>query len=289
MERLAQGFSIVFLALYTYMTLPVYSSNYIWFLLSLLLFVIGWAFKPHHAVLAAIGMVLGYSGYQFYNLYISNRSADLGWNTLIWLLSFPYAALMGGIGKSVQAVSGEGRETSLFQSLRSEAAEDMKEESRIDEQLGFLDGIAFIYKLEEEVILSLREKREFALLIAAIDRFGEYKSLFGAEQSQWLLHQVAEWIDRQHQEGKIQHKGHLGEGVFALILPVSSGELDTGIELQAQLNEFFTELILQRPRREAQTKIRMAYGSALCPADGIEARALMDKAQSEIEGNVNPS
>lgn len=287
MHRFAQAFSILFISLYAYLSQTGNSINYIWFLLALLLFIIGWALRPHHTMLAAMVIVAGYCGYHLYTVHFADTPAIFGWDALIWLMIFPYAAVMGGIGKTGMALRETGHPASLYQMLRPGTEANDEEMIHMDESLGFLNAVAFLYRLEEEVIRSLGEKEEFTLLIAAIDRFSEYKSLFGFEQAQWLAHQVAERIAEQEKEGFIKIKGHLGEGVFALILPVSSGETSADIEIEARLNEFFIEMLMHRPRREAQVKLRLVYGAALCPADGIEARTLMDRAQSEIEGNVN--
>jgi len=287
MHRPAQWFSIAFIALYTYLSQPFHTLNYIWFLLAMLLFVVGWAFQFRLAVLAAIVVILGYGGYHLYLVHFANASLQFGWNELIWLLVFPYASLMGGIGKTIRgSPQQEVRQISLYQLLRPDQTSD-EEMIQLDERLGFLDGVAFVYKLEEEVILSLREKKEFTLLIAAIDKFAEYKTAFGIDSAQLLLHQLAERVVELEEEGLIRVKGHLGEGLFAFILPVSSEPVNSDIETEAKLNEFFMEILMNRPRRESRVKIRLVYGSALCPADGIEARSLMDKAQSEIEGNVS--
>jgi|GEM_PF-4393209 len=287
MNRIAQLLAIVFIVLYTYLTQPVYRENVIWCVLSILLLLIGWAFQPKHGILAAIGAVLGYSAYQYYVTHMSGSAAEYGWNSLIWLLVFPFAALMGAVGTTARPAPAEGPKVSLYSLLRAETPADPEEVIYIDEKLNFLNGSAFVYKLEEEVITSLREKREFTLLIVSLYRFAEYKQVAGYEQAQLLGHQLAEWMAGKQEEGAILHKGHLGEGSFALILPVTSDNREAEYELQAALNHYFTDLMMHRPRREAQVKVRLLYGSAICPADGIEARALMDHAQGILEGNVS--
>jgi GGDEF domain-containing protein len=282
-------FAIVFILLYTYMTQPIYDENVIWCLLSLLLLAIGWALQPQYSVLAAIGAVLVYCVFQYYFIYTSGSADRLDWNALIWLLVFPFAALLGATGKQIRAASPEGTQTSLYELFRSEIADDPAEIIYIDEKLDFFSASAFVFKLEEEVISSLREKREFVLLIVSLYRFGEYKKVAGFDQSQLLIHQIAEWIADKQNSGEILHKGHLGEGNFALILPISSDNREAEYQLEAELNHYFMDLMMHRPRREAQVKVRLVYGSAICPADGIEARALMDHAQSMIEGNVSQS
>jgi len=287
MNRIAQLLAIVFIVLYTYLTQPVYRENVIWCVLAILLLLVGWAFQPKHGILAAIGAVLGYSAFQYYVTHASDSAAEYGWNSLIWLLVFPFAALMGAMGKMARPAPAEGSQASLYTLFRADTQADPEEVIYIDEKLDFLNGSAFVYKLEEEVITSLREKREFMLMLVSVYRFAEYKQVAGYEQAQLLVHQIAEWMAGKQEEGAILHKGHLGEGSFALILSITSDNRAAEYELQAALNHHFTDLMMHRPRREAQVKARLLFGSAICPADGIEARALMDHAQNILEGNVS--
>lgn len=285
MFRLVQCLAALFLALYAYLTAPMFQHTYVWLALALFLMLIGAFRSPAQSLLVAGVAMLGYGCVQMYGWYADGAAGNLGWNELIWLAAFPFSALIGAIEKLTRRANIISEKLTLYEQMQAVEDPAKAEISTVDQQLGFLGGPAFVYKLEEEVLRTLRERNKFFLVIAEIDHFQAYKDLFGFEQSQFLLEQVAEFINGLPQPPAV--RGHLGKGTFAAIIPESDG--GDGVESVAGfmngMNESFTELMLVRPRRESQVKLRIKYGVAACPADGIEARSLLDSAQSKLEGN----
>lgn len=282
MDRVIKFYPLLFISLYTYMTFPAYPNNFLWLAASFFLFIVGMLRKPHESLLVAGVLLLGFGGYQLYLYYAADAMHRLGWNELIWLAVFPYAAIMGGVEKYARKTK-HAETLSLYQLLNADGHAAVEELSTVDAQLEYIGGSAFVYRLEEEVLVALRERRKIVLLLVEIDRFWEYKETFGYDQSQWLLNQVAELIARSPDRPDI--KAHLGEGTFAMILRKDhQDDSDRAKAFQRSLNESFTELIMLRPRQENVVKVRLKYGAAECPADGIEARTLIDTAQGEIEG-----
>ncbi|GBF76799.1 hypothetical protein PA598K_05291 [Paenibacillus sp. 598K] len=285
MFRLVQLLAALFFCLYTYLTAPMFQHSYIWLALSLLLLLVGVFRRPSETLLGSGIAMLGYGIFQLYSWYQQGAEASLGWNELVWLAIFPFAGLIGSIEKLTRSANMLTEKLTLYEQMQAVEDPSKIELNSVEQQLGFLGGPAFVYKLEEEVLRSLRERTRFFLVIAEIDHFQAYKELFGYEQSQFLLNQIAGSINDL--ENLPPTKGHLGLGSFAVIIP--KRDEDEGLEQVSQfmdsLNDSFTELMLVRPRRESQVKIRMKYGVAACPADGIEARSLMDSAQSKLEGN----
>lgn len=284
MYRLVQAISILFIAIYAYLTQPVYSSNYIWALIAVVMLLIGMLRKTHEALSAAGVVVLIYGGIQIYSWAAGNNLTVLGWNELIWLIVFPYAAMVGGIRNSGPAVSAKEEHLSIFQQLHLVDTHVNQEVNMVDEQFKFITGPAFIYKLEEAVIRALRDRAEFYLVLARIDPFMEYKRVFGFDRSQVLLNQVAENIDGMPDGPMV--KAHLGDGIFAVLLPVAMEEgANPVLAFENYIDDLFFEMMLVKPRHENQIKLKMKYGTAVCPAQGVEARSLMDWAQTELEGN----
>lgn len=282
MGRVIQFYPMLFLSLYTYITFPLYPHNFLWFAAALFLFLLGMLRKPHETLLVAGVVLLGYGGYQLYLVYSADVAVRLGWNELIWLAVFPYAGIMGGIDKYVRRPVHSER-LSLYRLFSEDEHSPVEEISTVDAKLEYIGGSAFVYKLEEEVLVTLRERRKIVLLLVEIDRFWEYKEMFGYDQSQWLLNQVAELINQLPDRPVI--KAHLGGGTFAVVLPRGKeDDSDRAAAFQRNLSDSFTDLIMLRPRQENVIRVRLRYGAAECPADGIEARTLIDTAQSEIEG-----
>lgn len=282
MYRVIKFYTVLFISLYTYITYPIYPNNFIWLVAALFLLMLGMLRKPYESLFVAGLLLLGYGGYQLY-LYYGTDTTRLGWNELIWLIMFPYAAIVGGIDKYARKATHSGS-LSLYKLLNVDENSPIKELSTIDAHLEYIGGSAFVYKLEEEVLVALRERRKIVLLLVEIDRFWEYKETFGYDQSQWLLNQVAELINRMPDRPEV--KAHLGEGMLAVMLQKDiQNDIDQASAFQRNLSESFTELIMLRPRQENVVKVRLRFGTAECPADGIEARTLIDKAQSELEGD----
>lgn len=285
MTLLLQGLSVFFLMLYTYVTLPSSPDNFIWCLLAVVLLFFANFRKPYEAWGLAALVLLGYGGYALY-LHVSGGLGSFGWNEVIWLAIFPYAALVGGVRRYGALSVPYDKQLSMYQQLYADDGNIDKAMFTVEERHNFIVGTAFIYKLEEEVIRALRERREFTLLVVEIERFRPYAEFFGYEYAQSLLDQVASYIAQA--AGPAETKAHLGEGLFAVLLPneeTEDGVTDRAAQFKSQLDELFTEMMLIRPRRESQIKLRMKYSQAICPADGIEARHLLDKAQGELEGN----
>jgi len=69
--------------------------------------------------------------------------------------------------------------------------------------------------------------------------------------------------------------------VLAVILPTGDrSELES---VEDQLEAKFHDLRMSRPRRESNIRLKLRFGAAECPADGIEAKTLMEKAKDELE------
>lgn len=278
--------SLGFAALYTYGTLPFHAYNQIWFLLSAALLVFAMFRRPAEAFAAAIAVLLGYGGFAFFRLYEADWALSFGWNDLIWLAVFPYMTAVGSIGRLIEASGLAAERTSLYEELQGDGAADELEPNSVDAQHGFLGGTAFAFLLEEEVLRALRERDRFNLLIVEIEQFRIYRRLFGYDQSQLLLNQTAGFIAGLPNPPLA--RAHLGEGRLALLMPeksVEAGEEDALALVKERLSDEFFAMLVMRPRRETALKIRLRYGTAECPTDGIEAKTLLEKAQAELEWN----
>jgi GGDEF domain-containing protein len=228
-------------------------------------------------MLVCAATVLLYGCYIFYQSWLVDVVLEVGYNELIWLIVFPFFSLAGGMNRSKDNAAMQS-EFSFFD-LQSETSTLLEGPCLVEEQFGYMSGNAFLYKLEEEVLVSLRERRKFQILVIQIENFREYQRLFGADHAQVILNVVAQAF----LEFTADSKAQIGEAVLAGIL--AAPEHEAIVEAQERLNEQFYELLLNRPRREATVKLKLKYGIAECPTDGIEASVLMEKARNELSWN----
>ncbi|MDF2924963.1 MAG: Diguanylate cyclase, domain [Paenibacillaceae bacterium] len=275
-----------FLGLYAFNSAILYSNNRIWFWVSILLFLLAMFRRPSEAFAGAFAALLLYGGFVLYQSYQAEWTLPLGMNDLLWLALFPYMAAVGSIGKLLHADGLSAEKVSIYEQLQGGDLEEGPELNMVEDQHGFLGGTAFLFKLEEEVLRALRERKRFVLLVVEIEQFRSYRRLFGYDQTQFILNQTAEFIVNLPEPPAV--RGYLGDGKLAILVSSLEQQLDEPdalAELKDNLSESFFSMLLLRPRRESTLKIRLRFGSSECPVDGIEARSLLEKAQSELEWN----
>ncbi len=266
---------VFFLSVYWIWTRLSYPDNTMWYALALLLFAIGSFGKLQVTLASAFAGILVYGGFEMYLLYFTRQVHSVGWNDLLWLAVFPFMALLGSIRLSSAAPGHDAAANlTLYQQMQED---ELEPELSGDHASDFLQTTAFLYKLEEEVLRALRERRKFTLLLVEIERFREYKHIFGLDPAKSLLH----WTTNIFQEAA-EHKAYLGEGLLAAIL---DDQAKTPDEVMQSLDEQFYQMLLTRPRRESNLKLKLKYGLAECPQDGIDARSLMEAAQQQIRWN----
>lgn len=280
----AQLATLGFLCLYAYVTQPLYNNNTLWCVLAIALFLFAVLRKPTEAFSVSLLVLLVYAGFVLYDVYQADWAATITLNDLIWLGVFPYIAAIGSIGKLMEASGLAAERASIYEQLQGDTDQQSVELNVVDERHGFLGGTAFLFKLEEEVLRALRERSRFVLLIVEIEQFRNYRRLFGYDQTQYILNQTAQFISILPEPPAV--RGYLGEGRLAVLLPIRDqlpDEPDPLSVTKESLSESFFAMLLLRPRRESTLKIRLKFGQAECPVDGIEARSLLEKAQSELE------
>lgn len=274
---LLQISSFMLLAIFAYITYPVYPHHLWWALGAALLFVYGRIRPVPEALAVCSAMLLAYGSYVYYGAEWSSEPHPIGWNELVWLIVFPAFAFLGASGRGVRGDTPD-LESAYFGSRTGDQQGD-PQTVILDERLGFSSANAFLYKMEEKVLVSLRERRTFRLMLVKVEHFREFKLMFGEDHAQTVLSSVAEWIADFEPEAKAQ----VGESLLAAIL--SSPDPVDAEKLQEELNRKFFELQLSRPRREAAIKLKLRFGFAECPADGIEAKSLLDKARIDLSWN----
>jgi len=263
--------------IYSYVSSQYNPLNYYWLAAVILIFLIGRFRSFQMAMFTCLVVLMAYGSIVIYRS-LTMPDIEVGWNELIWLFAFPFGASMGGI-RQFQEQSAE----SLLSFINLGSNYDATNQTPIivDEDLDYMSGTAFMYKLEEEVLHALRERQKFYLVMVEIESYRDFKRLVGFDQGQLLLNSVAGWFKNFTPVARAQ----AGEAVLAGI--IRDSEFDSLASVQTELDHQFYEYLLSRPRRESAVKIRLKYGSAVCPTDGLEAKTLMEKASNELLWNEN--
>ncbi|NOU93823.1 diguanylate cyclase [Paenibacillus sp. LMG 31456] len=274
-----QLLAVIFLTLYVYFTRHLYPINYVWFILAVSLGVLGCIRIVNEALLACLIIVILYGCYTLYMLYMGNPHYQIGWNDIIWLLVFPFYALVGGINRNDARAKTWGMRN-MGISTDSELDEPYPTDGTIelDTMMGFADSTRFMGKLQEEVFRGLRAKRTLTLMLIEVQYFQEFKNEYGHEQTQLLVHRVAELIRDVMRD--VDCKGYLGDGLFAVIL-TGSDQMNVSISIE-WMDDKFNSLLLSRPRREGSVKARLRYGRSECPQDGMNFQEIYDKAKLDL-------
>lgn len=267
---------LILLSIYVYLCANSFPLNVYWLILSTSLFFYGYFRSLGETLMVCIFCILIYSGFIIYRTWLASMPIEVSWNELIWLAIFPFLALIGGINRGIHTPE---QESFSFFDLQNSDSSYSAGPCMVEERLGYLSGTAFLYKLEEEVLLGLRDRRKFHLLVIEIEQFREYKRLFGTDQAQLILNLVAEWFKEFATDARAQ----VGEAVLAAILSAPDSEVIQNV--QEQLDNQFYEMMINRPRREGTIKLKLKYGFAECPSDGIEAAALMEKTRIDLSWN----
>jgi GGDEF domain-containing protein len=273
---LLQLLSVCFLSLYLMVTSQVYPTNYLWFIATILLGLFGYFRKTYPTLLATLFVIAVYGTYIIFQLYVKNAFATIGWNDIIWLFTFPFIALIAGINKSDIQFKQKGRKQTAVNKAFHDSALD--EPFVIDEELGFKNHENFFQQFEEEIFLGGRNKRKLSLMLIEIYQFQDFYKEYGYEQTQLFLDKVAELVNEIMPE--VEVKAYLNEGQFAVLL--SGSERANSSIAELWLDDHFNSLLLTRPRSKGSVTARLRHSKVDCPAQGMTAYAIVEKAQQEL-------
>lgn len=274
---LLQVLSIGFLTLYLIMTNQVYPTNTLWFIVAILLGVVGYFRRTDHTLMLTFFVIAVYGSSIVYQLYVRNHIATVGWNELIWLLCFPFFSLIGGINKRGGQSKNKGRSPLTNNRKNSESYID--EPFVIEESLDFVNHDLFLKRFEEAIFLGVRNKRKLSLMIVEINQFHEFFKEYGYEQTQLFLNKVAELINDIMPEVEI--KAYLEEGQFAMLL--SGTERANSSIAELWLDDHFNSMLLTRPRGKGTVTAKLRHSKVDCPPHGMTCYEILEKAQQELK------
>lgn len=277
--------TLALLVLYAALTRGAYPANAVCFAGAVLLGIVGY-FRPFgEAVFASLLAVCLYGGYTAYAMVSGAAGAAVGWNDVVWLLTFPLFALVGGLREPVSEQALRASHQLAYEKKRMEKDLAAANETMpLDETLGFADRERFAKQLATAAgeVLTSPSAAEHVLLIVETQYYWDYKEQFGFEQTQTLMQTTAELINASIPAPKA--KGYLGGGAFAVFFPASDTVTPSYIEVE--LNVKYNAMTLSRPRREGWSRTRLRYGFALFPSHTTEPVALLSRAKQELERNL---
>ncbi|MEK3721037.1 diguanylate cyclase domain-containing protein [Paenibacillus sp. FSL H8-0034] len=259
------------------MTSQVYPTNTLWFIVAILLGVVGYFRRTDHTLMLTFFVIAVYGSSVIYQLYVRNHIATVGWNDLIWLLCFPFFSLIGGINKRNGQSKNKGRSPLTNNRKNSESYID--EPFVIEESLDFVNHDLFLKRFEEAIFLGVRNKRRLSLMIVEINQFHEFFKEYGYEQTQLFLNKVAELINDIMPEVEI--KAYLEEGQFAMLL--SGTERANSSIAELWLDDHFNSMLLTRPRGKGTVTAKLRHSKVDCPPHGMTCYEILEKAQQELK------
>ncbi|WP_240414284.1 diguanylate cyclase domain-containing protein [Paenibacillus periandrae] len=274
---LLQVLSIGFLTLYLILTSQVYPTNTLWFIVAILLGVVGYFRRTDHTLMLTFFVIAVYGSSVVYQLYVRNHIATVSWNELIWLLCFPFFSLIGGINRRVGQSKNKGRSPLAINRKNSESYID--EPFVIEESLDFVNHDLFLKRFEEAIFLGVRNKRKLSLMIVEINQFHEFFKEYGYEQTQLFLNKVAELINDIMPE--VEVKAYLEEGQFAMLL--SGTERANSSIAELWLDDHFNSMLLTRPRGKGTVTAKLRHSKVDCPPHGMTCYEILEKAQQELK------
>jgi diguanylate cyclase (GGDEF)-like protein len=271
---LAQLLCMVFVTLYLSFTIQMYPFNYIWFIVFIVISVIGFYLGPLGSLLMSMFAVFGYGSFLLYKLYIVQSIADITTNDLFWLIFFPVgASIIGRFGADfnnmVQTHKKYEEERDLFVS--------------VDVLTGFSNYRSFIQDLEGESSRSVRYHRSMTLVLIEIVYFKELKKEYGEELlTSQLLQQLSKKIEDVLRD--VDKKAYIDDGLFAGILPET--EISNAAIVVRRLEESIQHLHINTSKGSKEIKLKLKFGFAGCPEEGVEPMKLYEKAKQGLIYNV---
>lgn len=148
-----------------------------------------------------------------------------------------------------------------------------------DSLTGLANRTFFLERLSQHIQASVREGRSFALVMADPERFDSVNETFGRYRGDEVLKRLA--ADLERCVGESNAVGRLGADQFGLLL-FDVPDAQSGRDIVDRLMQQW----LVRPITIDGVEIRIAVkaGVALFPADGVDAEALMKRAEAALKG-----
>ncbi|WP_442602967.1 GGDEF domain-containing protein [Paenibacillus sp. KN14-4R] len=259
----------ILMALYLMFTIQWHPLNYLWFMIVVVLSLFSFMNTLLAALVSSIIVVFGYSTYILIQIFMLQTIAEITFNDLVWLISFPVAAFVAAyLGEEVQRmVNSINQYENKYEDL-----------VWVDEVTGFMNRRKFQLEWQEEVQRSIRYKRNVTVLLMEIEYFDQFQKEYGYEQTNVLLKKVAEHVDEVLRS--IDKKYYFADGIFAGILPETEiGNIEV---VMNRMEEKFDKIEVNRANRKRKVKLNLKFGSAGCPADGTDPDELYDQAKQGL-------
>ncbi len=173
---------------------------------------------------------------------------------------------------------------------QAEKARDMAEHlAHTDYLTGLLNRRSFMIRLEEEFQRSIRQGRNFGLILTDIDKFKQVNDTYGHQVGDAALQEFAECLRKQRRE--YDFIGRYGGEEFVVCLPDTNREQATAIAERMRCAIVEKQILIQP--NQVSINITASFGVVTLRRDcdnldSLIARAdqLMYKAKAEAGNNV---
>ncbi|WP_165452803.1 diguanylate cyclase domain-containing protein [Paenibacillus thalictri] len=280
-----QILSLFFLTMYFIFTQGAFPLNYIWFIVAVLLGIVGFSRKMDEAILASLLTGAVYGGLLIYSMYTSSLPVEVTWNDLIWLGVFPYFGLIGGLHKrAAQSYTPIPKKSTLaIIPVRQEHPEDDHNHNHhLDSKLGYSSEEGLITWMHKELPRLVRSGRELTLLSIAIDELDSFQQEYGEEQTVDFIRRIAEMI--HYVVGEVEMKALLEDNMFAVVF-IGKEQISPKMA-QLELTEQFNTLLLTRPRKERNVKVKLLFGTVSSSEHGHNADAVIQQTKQQFKSQL---
>ncbi|MDF2959918.1 MAG: hypothetical protein K0S39_1653 [Paenibacillus sp.] len=264
---------IVISTLYLCFTIQLYPYNYIWFVLFILMSVIGFQIGLLGSLILSMFVIFGYGSLMLYKLYIAQSIVDITFNDLFWLLFFPISAISVGLF---------GVDFNTMHQQFKKYEEEKETLISVDKVTGFSNFRTFMRDLEEESSRSIRYQRSMTLMLIEVVYFKELRKEYGEDALASYLQQLSEKIGYVLRD--VDKKAYIDDGLFAGILPET--QLSNAPIVVKRIEESIQHLYLETSKGSKEIKLKLKFGYSGCPEDSEEPMQLYEKAKQGLIYNV---
>ncbi|UHA74408.1 GGDEF domain-containing protein [Paenibacillus sp. 481] len=270
---LVQFVMFVVMTLYLVFTLPIYPSNYVWFMLWSFIALLGFIRGLNPALIGAMFAAFGYGSYLLYHVYVIGSLREVSFNDLYWIVAFPAGALVAGfLGRVVQQF------TANYERLIA----DHDLHTTIDTVTGLSNYRQFVEEAETEISRSVRYGHSVTLVLIEVAYYKELLQEYGGEAVGQFMQRTAATMDQVLRD--VDKKAYLNDGVFGIILPETP--LEHVSYVLDRLGPQLKQGTMQTAKGTKEISLRIRYGYAGCPEDGAEFALLYDKARQGLMQHV---
>lgn len=271
------------LSLYLFSTYTEYPGNIIWYFIAIGLGILGFLRQRPIVSFTALVVVIVYGLRLLYKIGFGDPTYFVNGNDILWLLFFPFTAIVGGLQREDWLPRLKGREHRSVAELDQMEAQEEAPQMELEQGLPFqtLTREQLVASVDEQIDVYSRERRTFALLFVRVERLQPFGKHYGNFYAREVIHRTAEMIHVIVPPQSM--KFYLPNEQFVVLLP-EHDLLSANLYLLRLENRFVT--MFHRSRNDKSTLPLFVFSTAGFPVDGLTAEILLQKAESEMKVGI---